>query len=240
MPTAFEAIIRELTKPIHCQLPRPWMTEMKDPAQADVFIVGMNPRTAYPDTIKHHRFVNALFNRNGEGCRALHDEVTGGKPSPTRRNIDGLTARLNERGIRNVIETDVVCFATPLSKDLRKADIADGVERGRKIFRFLLCKIAPRVIIVHGARATRRFARAVKEVGNCTAADCTLQEFARVVDVKGLRVPGSPDEICDVRTDRHLIIPIPSLAPPAWNRWAAWAPGYLDQVAHRVGEHLAT
>ena len=43
MPTGFETKIRELTKPINGQLPRPWMTELEDPAQADVFIVGMNP-----------------------------------------------------------------------------------------------------------------------------------------------------------------------------------------------------
>ena len=119
---SFEETIRELTQPINGQLPRPWMTKMANPLEADVFIVGMNQRNGYPaDQIAHEKHLDALFNRNGESCRGLYDEVTNGKASRTRLNTDSLTARLNQRDVHNIIETNVVCFSTPLGKDLLSA-----------------------------------------------------------------------------------------------------------------------
>ena len=217
----FEEKIRDLTKPVAGQLPRPWMTRMDNPLQADVFIVGMNQRNAYPaDAIPHERHMDALFNRNGESCRGLYDKVTGGKPSPTRRNIDGLSTRLNRRDVHNVIETDVVCFSTPLGKDLRSPVNVGGARKGEEIFRYLLAEIAPAVIIVHGVR--------------------TLKRISHILKVDGLAVPCSAADICDVQTENHLIIPIPSLAPPAFNRWSSWSDEYLDRVADRVRDKLTT
>ena len=217
----FEEMIQELTKPINSQLPRPWMTRMKNPLEADVFIVGMNQRNAYSaEDIPRQRHLDALFNRNGESCRGHYDEVTNGKPSPTRRNIDGLSDRLDRRGIHNVIETDVICFSTPLAKDLENQANAGGARKGEEIFRYLLGEIAPTVIVIHGVRAVKRIS-------------CILK-------VGGLAVPRSAAEICDVQTEKYLILPIPSLAPPAFNRWSSWSEGYLDEVADRVRDKLAT
>ena len=148
----FEEKIRELTEPINGQLPRPWMTRMRNPLEADVFIVGRNQRTRYSATeIQHQRHLDALFNRNGESCRGLYDEVTKGKPSRTRRKMDDLAARLNQRNIHNILETDVVCYSTSMSADLSKQANAGGASRGKEIFRYLLAEIAPAVLIVHGA-----------------------------------------------------------------------------------------
>ncbi len=116
----FEEKIRELTAPINGQLPRPWMTRMRNPLATDVFIVGRNQRNPYSDiAILHWRHLDALFNRNGESCRSLYDAVTIGKPSPARRNVDDLAARLNQRNIHNILETDVVCYSTLIGADLR-------------------------------------------------------------------------------------------------------------------------
>ena len=189
--------------------------------EADVFIVGMNQRKRYPaEDIPHQRHMDALFNRNGESCRGLYDEVTKGKPSPTRRNIDGLAARLNQRDVYNIIETDVACYSTPLGRDLRNPEHASGARKGEEIFRYLLAEIEPTVLIVHGTRAVKR--------------------IARIIGVGGLEVPRYTGEIGDVQTEKHLMIPIPSLAPPAFNRWSSWSGGYLDGVADRVRDKLAT
>ena len=217
----FEEKIRELTAPINGQLPRPWMTRMRDPLEADVFIVGRNQRNPYSDIeILHRRHLDALFNRNGESCRSLYDEVTKGKPSPTRRNVDDLAARLNQRNIHNILETDVVCYSTPIGADLRKRANAGGARKGEEIFRYLLAEIAPTVLIVHG-------------VGS-------VQHTSRILKIDRLKVPHSTNEIFDVQTEQHLVIPIPSLAPPAFNRWSSWSDGYLDKVADRTREKLAT
>ena len=217
----FEEKIRELTEPINGQLPRPWMTKMRNPLEADVFIVGRNQRNPYPAIkILHQRHLDALFNRNGESCRGLYDEVTKGKPSPTRRNMDDLAARLNQRNIHNILETDVVCYSTPMSADLRNQVHAGGARKGEEIFRYLLAKIAPAVLIVHGAGS--------------------VKDISRVLEMDRLIVPHSTDDIFDVQTERHLVIPVPSLAPPQFNKWSSWSDGYLDKVADRVREKLAT
>jgi hypothetical protein len=218
---SFEETIRELTQPIDGQLPRPWMTKMANPLEADVFIIGMKQRNGYSeDDIPHRRHVDALFNRNGQSCRGIYDEVTHGKPSPTRRNIDGLTNRLNQRNIHKVIETDVVCFSTPLGKDLKKSENAEGARKGEEIFRYLLDAIEPTVLIIHGAGS--------------------LKHINRILKVPGVKVPRTADEVCDYQTDRHLMIPIPSLAPPGFNMWSSWSPEYLEIVADRVREKLGT
>ena len=217
----FAETIRELTEPINGQLPRPWMTKMRDPQEADVFIVGMNQRNTYSATeIQHERHLDALFNRNGESCRGLYDEVTKGKPSPTRRNIYDLADRLNQRNIHNILETDVVCYSTHMVADLKKPANAGGARKGEEIFRYLLAEIVPTVLIIHGAGS--------------------VKHISRILKMDRLKVPRSADDIFDVQTKQHLVIPIPSLAPPAFNQWSSWSDGYLNKVADRVREKLAT
>ena len=220
MTDKFEGKIRELTEPINGQLPRPWMTEMKNPLEADVFIVGKNQSKTYSaEDIPHQRHLDALFNRNGESCRGLYDGTTKGKPSPTRQNIDGLVARLNQRHIHNILETNVICYSTSMSVDLRNQAHAGGARKGEEIFRYLLAEIAPTVLIVHGKGSAER--------------------ISNILKINPLKVPCSADEICDVQTEPHLVIPIPSLARPEVDKWASWRGGYLDKVAIRVRHKLA-
>ena len=219
MKHACEETIRRLTEPINGQFPRPWMTEMQNPWEADVFIVGMNQRNGYDiDRVSHRRHLDALFNRNGESCRGLYDELTVGKPSPTRRNTDALVAHLKRRGIHGILETNVICYSTPMSSDLRSPEHSGGTEGGEDIFRYLLAEVTPSVIIAHGAG--------------------TLKRLSRILQTDRLAVPRSADEVCDLQLGGHLVIPIPSLAPPEFNRWSSWADGYLNKVADRVCQRL--
>ena len=220
MMNRFEEKIRELTRPINGQLPRPWMTAMTNPREAEVFIVGRNQRKGYPSRdISHQRHLDSLFNRNGESCRGLYDSVTNGRPPPTRRNTDRLVCRLNRRNIHNILETNVICYSTRMSADLRMSAHDGGAGKGEEIFRFLLDKITPAVLIVHGVGS-------VKQVSN-------------ILSVPQLKVPKSADEISEVQTERHLVILIPSLAPPEFNRWSSWSDAYLENVADRVRDKLA-
>ena len=120
--------IYELTRPINGQYPRPWMA-YGDPAEADVFIVGMNQRKAYKvgEVGEHHQFLDAHFNvHSPDCCRALYDRVSGGNPSPTRCNTDRIRACLEHAGAAKILETNVICYSSPMSEDLRP----DGIERG--------------------------------------------------------------------------------------------------------------
>jgi hypothetical protein len=84
-----EAAIRELTRPINGQYPRPWTISPKDPASSRVFVVGTKP--AYPFLEKyigsHDRYLDALFDRGPETCRQLFDRVAPGT-LPTRKKIE--------------------------------------------------------------------------------------------------------------------------------------------------------
>ena len=220
MTDRFEETIRKLTEPINGQLPRPWMTEMKNPLNSDVFIVGRNQSKGYlAKDILHQRHLDALFNRNGESCQGLYNETTKDQPSPTRRNIDRFVARLTELSIHNVLETNVICYSTPMSADLSIQAHVGGARKGEEIFRYLLAEIVPKVLIVHGAGS--------------------LKCISAILKTSPLKVPLCTDEICDVQTEQHLVIPIPSLAPPQFNKWSSWSDGYLDKVAIRVRDELA-
>lgn len=228
----FEELIRDLTKPVNGQYPRPWMTKLKDPLNANVFIVGKNQRNGYlVDKVRsHERHVNAHFNRGGEGCRRLYDEMTEGKPSPTRRNTDLLARQLEDRGICNILETNVICYSSAMSSDLSRVRHKGGRERGSTIFKVLMKWIQPRVLIAHG-KGTRDKLQSV------------LQELEMSIGVGELPMPSeTPDYVSFVKAAGEeyscWITVIDSLAPPRFNSWSSWASSYMIKIADEVGEKL--
>lgn len=217
--TELEATIRELTRPIEGQLPRPWMTDLAAPDEASVFIVGANQAKTYDASkISHERHINALFNREGESCRGLYNEVTGNAPSPTRQNTDAFRALLNMAGAIKILETNVICYSTPMSNDLRRSEHVAGAKKGHELFTALLRIVKPRVIIVHGTGATKKLASALS---------ANLPE-----------PPSSEAPPLSVEVAGHCIFVIPSLAPPEWNKWSEWRDSHLKQVAHAVAKRL--
>jgi hypothetical protein len=216
----FELRIQELTKPLNGQYPRPWMTDLKNPMSADVFIVGKNQAKTYDASrLTHKRHLNALFNRNGESCRGLYDEMKNHKPSFTRNNIDEFRKLLERQGVCNVLETNVICYSTPMSEDLKRSGNKGGSARGTEIFENLLRYIRPRVIIVHGAGAATALGRVLGSLPD---------------------VPKDPRQVVSTRDAEGTIFVIPSLAPPEWNKWSQWAEPYQTKVAKAVAKELAT
>lgn len=216
---SFEAAISKLTGPVNGQYPRPWMTDLTDPLSADVFLVGKNQRNGYGiSSLTHERHIAALFNRNGESCRGVYDEMTALRPSPTRVNTDRFRKALAVEGISRVLETNVVCYSTPMSSDLRLPQHKGGSIRGIEIFCALLHFIQPTVLIAHGS-GTRD----------------TLTQLL------GSPLPAPPASMSDaqhVMVGALKVFVIPSLAPPQWNQWKNWAEPYLIKVAKAVASAL--
>jgi hypothetical protein len=207
----FEATIRALTSPINGQYPRPWMSNLTDPLTATVLVVGKNQRNGYPESrISHQRHLDALFNRRGETCRGLYDELIGSS-SPTRQNTDHFRSILTNAGIDRVLETNVICYSTPMSADLHLSEHAGGSERGTDIFRTLLHFIRPRAVIAHGAG--------------------TRATLSKVFGVPLPSTPDAPSEPKVTTVGEISVIVIPSLAPPEWNKWVSWSDQHLDAVA---------
>lgn len=208
----FEATIARLTQPINGQYPRPWMSDLTDPLTASLFVLGKNQARGYPvDCLSHHRHLDALFNRNGESCRGLYNEITGNTPSPTRKNTDLFRSMLTANGITQVLETNVVCYSTPMSNDLRMPRHAGGSMRGTEIFEALLHWIKPKVLIAHGAG--------------------TQEMLSAALGVALPRPPTCPADPQPTAVGGVTVFVVPSLAPPKWNHWSAWAPEYLAKVA---------
>lgn len=213
--SAFEAAIASLTQPLNGQYPRPWMTDLIDPRSASVFIVGRNQAKSFDASrLSHQRYMDALFNRNGESCRALYREFTDSRSSPTRKNIDELRRLLLQEGVENVLETNVICYSTPMSSDLALLSHRGGASRGSEIFQTLLDSIRPRVLIVHGSAATEALSKVLK---------CNLPVASSV-----------PDAPASVRVANLTVFVVNSMAPPAWNKWHSWASQHLQLVAKAV------
>ena len=70
--TELEDRIRAMTIPRNGAYPRPWTTDT-DPEQADVLIVGASSAKTFrvADVGSHDHFLDALWNRNGQTCRAM-------------------------------------------------------------------------------------------------------------------------------------------------------------------------
>ena len=231
----FEQRIRELTKEINGQYPRPWMTDLKDPSFAEVFIVGYNQATAYrSDCVDYERFIDSLFNRNGEGCRKFYEEYRSfltdtTESSPTRINIEMFACKLKKVGVGSILETNVICYGAK-PKDFPLPQHVGGKERGREIFRTLVTEIRPKAIILHG-------------VGVC-------KESRRSFNLSSLpNPPETRDKFVQKELDldsqlglRTQLFVIPSLALPGFQNWpyrplesfCNWADEYLDEVSERV------
>jgi hypothetical protein len=208
----FEAAITRLTRECNGQYPRPWMTSLADPLTASLFIVGRNQATGYPASkLPHKRHLDALFNRAGESCRKLYDEMTDSHPSQTRRNIDHLHEILKRRGVDRILETNVVCYSTPMSDDLCLPAHVGGTVRGTAIFCALLRFVKPKVLIVHGSGASAILGRLLSRPLPAPPSEVSEPEST---DINGMKV-----------------FVIPSLAPPKWNHWCRWADTYLTKVA---------
>ena len=91
--------------------------------------------------------------------------------------------------------------------------------KGDEIFRYLLEQIMPPVLIVHGVGAGKK--------------------VAAILGIDLPKTPQNADEVFEIQTDRHLIIPIPSLSPPAFNLWSACSTELIDRVAAHVKDKLS-
>jgi hypothetical protein len=208
----FERTLRGLTRPVAGQYPRPWMTNSRAPLYADVFIVGRSQPYGYPveEAGDPAEYHDALFNRNGRSCRDLYSRISGNGVSPARRNLDALSARLWSKRLNNVLETNVLCEAAPGDTE---------------IFTFLLEAIKPRVLIAHGAGTVR---------------ELELVLNSRIAAPRTEPGPVPATVVSRSRTTPLAVISIPSLIPPAWNRWESWADEHLDAVAERAARLVAT
>jgi hypothetical protein len=215
----FREFVAGLTAPIGNQYPRPWTTLAAEPERARVFIVGANQATAFERNLcTHDEFVDSLFDR-GLAAR-LYARARGGGTSPpslARRNIQMLAELLDSHGVP-ALETNVVCYATPMSSDLRRPEHRAGAERGAEVFRALLERVRPDALLVHGEGVRKQLSRSL---------GTTLPEPARAAADEPAKKRVAGDWDLDVYV-------IQSLAPPAWNRWSGWAPEHLARLAGEV------
>lgn len=241
--TALGPLLRPIGPGTYSQCPRPWMTDGVAPWAARVFTVGLNQHNPYlttklPTILEElypgdprsleEKYIASLINSPPGRCRAVYERcgetpLAPHRPSVTRTNTECLVDALRAAGIGDVLQTNVICYATPMGRDLRRSEHHEGAERGLDIFRTLVGIIRPRVIVAHGAKTSRVLARALSTNGE------------RVSIPRPQIPPTAP-----LWADSHgiAVFVIPSLAPPAFNMWRASITSHLDAVCQKVREIL--
>lgn len=226
-----ETSIRRLTCCVNGQFPRPWMTDVEHPEKVRIFIVGYNQATSCAaELIAHDAYIDALFNRNGRSCCELYKLLRGDAgPSRTHGNIDILKDGLAARELTDVIVTNAIFYSTPMSGDLAEVRHQGGKALGREIFVELLEVIRPAVLIAHGARTTRELGRVL--FTKLPPAASKQEDGVSCVRVH-TKLRGGPSYA-------PMVFVIPSLAPPKWNSWQAWAQPHLTETCDQVRETLS-
>ncbi|HEV8176294.1 MAG TPA: hypothetical protein VGP44_01265 [Gemmatimonadales bacterium] len=209
------------------------MSRTTDPASAQAFIVGRNQATPFPvgQLASHDAYIDALFNRYGQSHSARYARIrasAGKAGSPTRANTERLTTLLERHGVSGVLETNVICYSSPMSADLSMESHRGGKEAGTRIFRELLSAVQPRILIVHG-EGTRADVGKILSQALPPPPTGPEDELARSAVTLGGASGTRPS----------AVFVIPSLAPPGWNRWSRWAPAYLERLAIAAAGILA-
>jgi hypothetical protein len=204
-------LLDEFVGPVGGQYLRPWMSTA-DPADSDVLLVGANAATPFPaSVVARDRYIELLL-AGGDQLRELYASVRADRgPSPTRRNIDRATQVLVAQGARGVLETNVWAWPTPRLSGLRAVDPVVR-EASAAIVPRLMAIVMPRAVVVHGVEAARGLSRYL-----------------------GRTVAIARDQ--PVLTDGDVAIwSIPSLSPPAANRWlpAGWT--QLERIGRAITE----
>jgi hypothetical protein len=213
------------------------MTDLKDPKDASVFIVGYNPATAYmARVVDYDRFIESLFNKNDENCRRFYEEYRDAngeieKKTRTRNNIEWLSQKLGRAGLHSIIETNVICYGAKNKKCMGFAEHKGGKQRGIEIFRTLVTEIRPKVIIIHSKGASDEFnGNFGNNFGFVSNPPTTKNDIAQV----------------DLKIGSYAFV-IPPLGEPGFRNWPKkplrsfchWADEYLDEVARRVAQICA-
>lgn len=211
--TEFEDRIRTMTSARDGAYPRPWTTDT-DPTQADVLIVGASSAKTFrvADVGNHEQFLDALWNRNGQTCRAMYDAATS-KPSPTRPNLDRLSQMLAAHDLTS-LQTNVACASARYDDEVSDKERAHGT----MIFKTVVAHVPWKAMIIYGVGATERFGQAL-----------------------GATMPPvpSPDTMPVLKAicDRPVFIS-PTLAAPGY-RTSVWP--YLERVVAAIaGVMMAT
>lgn len=204
--TELERAIRAMTVPRNGVYPRPWTT-YTDPEQADVLIVGASSAKTFnaADVGSHDRFLDALWNRNGQSCEAMYHAATE-KPSPTRGNLDRLSAMLAACELTS-LQTNVTCASARYDVGVLQEDRAHGV----KLFKAVVAHVPWKAMIVYGVGAS--------------------EEFGRAFGVEVPPVP-SPDSLpVSTTLQGRPVFISPTLAFPAY-RSSVWP--YLERVVAEI------
>jgi hypothetical protein len=183
-----------------------------DPVHSDILIVGANAATPFPPTIvERDRYIELLL-AGGAELRELYARARASRgPSPTRRNIDRASQILLAHGARGVLETNVWALPTKRLADLKAADRSVR-EASARILPRLISILMPRALIVHGVEAARG-------LSTCLGRSVAIAQDHPVL------------------TEGDLIVwSIPSLSPPAANRWlpAGWV--HLERLGRAIAE----
>ena len=221
---ALETLVRRYsTQSVNGQRLRLYTTCMAHPEDARIGLLGFNQATGFPsDSVSPDQYVAAML--DGRLGRALYKRLRGDRgPSRTRQNID----RVSEQLGGDVLEFNVVCYATPMGSDLTQTRNPGGRDAGQRAGLDVLAAARLPVLIVHGSGAAKELGHMLSVSLPSAASKLTDGVSCRHIQTQLEGLPYAP-----------LVFVIPSLAPPAWNRWQKWAEPHVAELVAAVRNSL--
>ncbi|MBW7876552.1 MAG: hypothetical protein H3C47_11250 [Candidatus Cloacimonetes bacterium] len=223
----FETVIRELTRPVNNQYPRPFTCDFKNPLSAKGLILGYNQaRTYSTDLLSHQEFLDYHFGRSGTS-RELYGRLSP-EPSKTRVNIENMVRYLDQP----ILESDVYCFSSRKASELS----SEGKVIGARISQAVIAGLCPKFILVFSANSQKAFPkelRAVKAIvseqtlppqGKLSISKLVLNRKALNTNYEG--------------NFETTVIYMPSLSLPEWNKWKSESLVVFAQIATILKEFI--
>jgi hypothetical protein len=157
--------------------------------------------------------------------------------SPTRDNIDSLTDFLGKVRLRQVLETNVICYSTKKGADLSDPIHKNGRERGIEIFRSVFDVIRPPIVIVDGKAALKDFVKLVgagSDLKTIIGATLSPEKTGPITIVKArLENP-------KYKGYNPLVYAMRSLGQPEFNKWKFRSAAYFEKLSEDVAKRLPT
>jgi hypothetical protein len=128
------------------------LVSKQDPIPGCVFLVGINPATPIlPCDLEIDEYISLLldYERFLSYYRATRRDQGKSPLSRTRTGMDSFIRWLSQSVPDPIIETNVIPYPSPRSKDLKM--VPEWVKaRARMIFAELLQRLRPRLLLLHG------------------------------------------------------------------------------------------
>jgi hypothetical protein len=219
-----EDAVCSMIQPAGDQYPRPWMTMMSNPEEANIFTIGKHPSTKYlsRDIDKKEHF-NSLFNNPPMSCHDVYHRIRPKGNTPTRQKLEIIKKKLNSKSLEMIIDTNVSIIN--YDSIINRTEQSAAKSLGEEGFLDIVKIICPKVLIAYGDEANAK----ISDLFNIK-----LHCLPKTSDDRLYFSQGLGGEFCEKYK------PWIFFTPPLWDsNWGRWAEKRLDELCREIARLLS-